>query len=174
MPIVVRDSVNNKNVMLEVDGSNQLSVKDSANSTTLSSINSALGGTLTVSDSTAHTKLTSIASALAGTLTVSEGVSRSAATLSNAASVTANDYTSAVDCNSHRKIAIYGSSSINTQQLKVFVSDDSSNWYEHTDKAFYANGASGDYYRELDCVARYIKIQYAASATETTKYTLTC
>ena len=71
MPIVVRDSVNNKNVMLQVDGSNQLSVKDSAN-TTLSSINSALGGTLTVSDSTAHTKLTSIASALAGTPTVSE------------------------------------------------------------------------------------------------------
>ena len=174
MPIVVRDNVNNKNVMLQVDDSNQLSVKDATNSATLSSINTALGSTLTVSDSSTHSKLTTIASALAGTLTVSEGVSRTAGTLNSAASVTAGDYTDKVDCNSHRKIAIYGSSSINTQQLKVFVSDDSTNWYEHTDKAFYANGASGDYYRELDCVNRYIKIQYAASATETTKYTLTC
>jgi len=172
MPILVRDSTNNKNVMLQVDGSNQVSVKDSANGLTLTSINSALAGTLAVSDSTAQTKLVSIASALAGTLTVSEGVSRSSATLTNAASVTANDYTSAVDCNSHRKIAVYGTSSISTQQLKVFVSDDSSNWYEHTDQAFYANAANGNYYRELDCVNRYIKLQYDASATETTKYTL--
>ena len=172
MPLTARDSTNNKNVMLEVDGSNQLSVKDSANGTTLTSINSALSGTLAVSDSPAQTKLTTIASALAGTLTVSEGVSRSSATLTNAASVTANDYTSAVDCNSHRKIAVYGSSSINTQQLKVFISDDSTNYYENTDQAFYANASNGDYYRELDCVARYIKIQYNAPATETTKYTL--
>ena len=172
MPITVRDTTNNKNVMLQVDGSNQLSVKDSANGTTLTSINSALAGTLAVSDSDAQTKLSTIASALSGALTVSEGISRSSATLTDAASVTANDYTSAVDCDAHRKIAVYGTSSINTQQLKVYVSDDSSNWYEHTDKAFYANGASGDYYREFECVARYVKLQYAASATETTKHTL--
>ena len=117
MPITVRDTTNNKNVMLQVDGSNQLSVKDSANGTTLTSINSALAGTLAVSDSDAKTKLSTIASALGGTLTVSEGISRSSATLTDAASVTANDYTSAVDCNSHRKIAVYGSSSINTHSI---------------------------------------------------------
>ena len=65
MPIVVRDNVNNKNVMLQVDDSNQLSVKDATNSATLSSINTALGSTLTVSDSSTHSKLTTIASALA-------------------------------------------------------------------------------------------------------------
>ena len=150
MPLIVRDSTNNKNVMLNVDGNNKLSVKDTEAKTVLDSIETALGNTLTVS----------------------QGTSRSSAILTDNAAVLANDYTSAVDCNAHRKIAIYGSSSINTQQLRVFVSDDSSNWYEHTDQNFYSNASNGDYYRELDCIARYVKLQYDSAATETTKYTL--
>ena len=150
MPLIVRDSTNHKNVMLNVDGNNKLSVKDTDAKSVLDNINTALGGTLTVS----------------------QGISRSSATLNSSASITANDYTSSVDCNSHRKIAIYGTSSLNSQQLKVFISDDDTNYYENTDQAFYANASNGDYYRELDCVARYIKLQYASDATETTKYTL--
>ncbi len=69
--LFVRDSTNNKNVALQVDGSNKLSVNDATAQLSLSSINSALGGTLTVSDSTAQSSLSSINLALGGTLTTS-------------------------------------------------------------------------------------------------------
>jgi len=69
--LFVRDSTNNKNVALQVDGSNKLSVNDATAQSSLSSINSALGGTLTVSDSTAQSSLSSINLALGGTLTTS-------------------------------------------------------------------------------------------------------
>lgn len=69
--IFVRDSTNNKNVPLQVDGSNKLSVNDATAQLSLSSINSALGGTLTVADSTAQSSLSSINLALGGTLQTS-------------------------------------------------------------------------------------------------------
>ena len=75
--LFVRDTTNNKNVPLEVDSSNKLSVKDATAHTTLTSINTALGGTLTVSDSTSQSSLSSINSALGGTLTVSDTTSQS-------------------------------------------------------------------------------------------------
>lgn len=46
---IVRDVSNNKNVHLQVDGSNQLSVKDATAQSTLSSIQSAVEGTIEVS-----------------------------------------------------------------------------------------------------------------------------
>ena len=69
--LFVRDTTNNKNVPLEVDGSNKLSVSDSSAQSSLSSINTALGGTLTVADSTAQSSLSSINLALGGTLQTS-------------------------------------------------------------------------------------------------------
>ena len=75
--LFVRDTTNNKNVPLEVDSSNKLSVKDATAHTTLSSINSALGGTLTVSDSGNSLTLSSIDSSLSGTLTVSDSTAQS-------------------------------------------------------------------------------------------------
>lgn len=69
--IFVRDTTNNKNVPLQVDGSNKLSVNDATAQSSLSSINSALGGTLTVADSTAQSSLSSINLALGGTLQTS-------------------------------------------------------------------------------------------------------
>ena len=69
--LFVRDSTNNKNVALQVDGSNKLSVNDATAQLSLSSISSALGGTLTVSDSSAQSSLSSIDLALGGTLTTS-------------------------------------------------------------------------------------------------------
>ena len=75
--LFVRDTVTNKNVPLEVDSSNKLSVKDATAHTSLSNINSALGGTLTVSDSTAQSSLSSINSALGSTLTVSDSTAQS-------------------------------------------------------------------------------------------------
>ena len=75
--LFVRDTTNNKNVPLQVDGSNKLSVNDATAQSSLSSINSALGGTLTVSDSTAQSSLSSINSSLGGTLTVSNSTAES-------------------------------------------------------------------------------------------------
>ncbi len=69
--LFVRDSTNNKNVALQVDGSNKLSVNDATAQSSLSSINSALGGTLTVSDFAAQSSLSSIDLALGGTLQTS-------------------------------------------------------------------------------------------------------
>jgi hypothetical protein len=69
--LFVRDTTNNKNVPLQVDGSNKLSVSDASAQSSLSSINSSLGGILTVSDSTSQSTLTAINMALAGNLNVS-------------------------------------------------------------------------------------------------------
>ena len=209
MSILVRSTVSERNTPLLVDGSNQLSVKDSVAQTSLSNIDTALGGTiavsasalplpsgastaalqtsgnsslssintalagsLDVSDSAAQTKLTTIASTLSGTLTTSSGVVRTNSTLTNAAVVAASAYTSSVDANAARKIAVYGSSSLNSQQLRVFISDDDTNYYEDVSNAVYSNGNNGDYYKVIETVARYIKFQYQSGATETTKYTL--
>lgn len=75
--IFVRDTTTNKNVPLEVDASNKLSVSDSTAQSSLSTINSTLGGTLTVSDTTAQSTLSSINSALGGSITVSDSTAQS-------------------------------------------------------------------------------------------------
>ena len=83
--LFVRDTTNNKNVPLEVDSSNKLSVKDATAQATLTSINSALGSTLTVSDSTSQSTLSSINSALGGTLTVSDSTAQGSLSSINSA-----------------------------------------------------------------------------------------
>jgi len=70
--IYVRDITNNKNVPLQVDGSNKLAVSDSVAQGSLSSINLALGGTLQTSNLTAEGSLANIESAVGGTLNVAD------------------------------------------------------------------------------------------------------
>jgi hypothetical protein len=70
--LYVRDVTNNKNVPLQVDSSNQLSVNDSTAQSSLSSINTALGGTLTVSNSISESSLSNIETTLSGTISVSD------------------------------------------------------------------------------------------------------
>jgi hypothetical protein len=131
----------------------------------------AVGVATSALQGTANTSLAAIQSSLAGTLVTSQGVSRSNAALKSAASVSSGDTTSAIDANAHRKIAIYGSSSDNAQQLVIQVSDDSSSWYE-TDIQVWANSTTGDYYHVFEACARYYRVKYSSTATETTKYTL--
>ncbi len=83
--LFVRDTGNNKNVPLEVDANNKLSVSDSSAQSSLSTINSTLGGTLTVSDSTAQSSLSSINSALGSTLTVSDSTAQGSLSSINSA-----------------------------------------------------------------------------------------
>jgi hypothetical protein len=94
--IYVRDTTNNKNVPLQVDGSNKLAVSDSVAQSSLSSINSTLSGGLTVADSTSAGKLDTINSTLGGTLTVSDTTAQSSLSSINSAlggSLTVSDST---------------------------------------------------------------------------------
>lgn len=193
----VRDTVNNKNRVLEVDTNCKLSVNDStaqaslsamngkitacdtsslatsalqtAGNSSLTSINSALGGTLVVSDSTAQSTLSSINSALGGTLTVSEGVSRNSGSIASSASKSSGDVSSSIDQNSYKKIAVYGSCSDNSGQYRLQISDDDSNYYEvHPNQ--YVNASNGHFYLAFDTAARYVKFEFLTSATWTVKY----
>tara|TARA_R110002126_G_scaffold279023_1_gene425795 strand:- start:756 stop:1229 length:474 start_codon:yes stop_codon:yes gene_type:complete len=155
--MLVRDVINNKNVRLQVDGSNQLSVKD---------------GALSTLQTTANADLSSIKTAVEGTLAVSSPVTRSSGTLSSAAVVLADDKTSSVDCDTKKKVAVYGQSSSNTQEIRILVSDDDVTYYQNQSGSFYANASNGEFYNEFECVARYFKLAYAEGATMTTKYSL--
>jgi len=96
--IYVRDTSNNKNVPLQVDGSNKLSVSDSVAQTSLSNIDTALSGGLTVADSTSAGKLDTINTTLGGTLTVSDTTAQSSLSSINSAlggSLTVADSTAA-------------------------------------------------------------------------------
>lgn len=74
--VFVRDTTNNKNVPLQVDGSNKLSVNDSTAQSTLSTISSTLSGGLSVNDSTAQSSLSAIETSVGGTLVVSDTVAQ--------------------------------------------------------------------------------------------------
>tara|TARA_R100000655_G_scaffold109737_1_gene165187 strand:- start:461 stop:1120 length:660 start_codon:yes stop_codon:yes gene_type:complete len=78
--IYVRDTSSNKNVPLEVDASNKLSVSDATSHTTLSSISSSLSGTLSTSDTTAQSSLSAIESSVAGVLSVSDTTAQTSLT----------------------------------------------------------------------------------------------
>ena len=194
--MLVRDTANNKNVVLQVNGSNELGVSASslplptgaASESSLSSLNgkvtacntgavvvssSALpsGASSASNQSAANTSLAGIDSKLGGTLIVSMGVVRSNGTITNNASVTVNEKSSSIDCNAAKEVAIYGNSSSNSQVIKVQVSDDDSTFYE-TDIYIYPNASAGDFYKKFDSCARYYRLHYEGSATMTTKYSM--
>ncbi len=131
----------------------------------------AAGLALASGQTTANNHLSSIDSALAGTISVSSGVSRTSGSLKSGVAVTSGDTTSAIDANNYNKIVVYGESSDNAQQLILQVSDDSTNWYD-SDSFIYANSSNGHYYYAFDACARYYRIKYNSSATETTKYSM--
>ena len=133
------------------------------------------GAASSANQSTANSELAAIKTAVEGTLSVSSSVaapSRTAGSLAAGVAVAASDFSSAVDCQNQRSVAIYGNSSNNSLQIKIYVSDDNSNFYEAQNLAIYAGGASGDFYGKWDQCARYFKIQYDQAATVTSKYTL--
>ena len=198
MPVVfVRDSVNHINKVLEVDGSNQLSVKDATAQGSLSTIATASGAQATAANqTTAHTKLDTIAgnqasqataanqstangslaaieSSLAGTLTVSAAApARSSGQIASAASKTAGDLSSSVDGNSHRKCAIFGSCSDNSGAVKVHISHDDVTFYEDNAAHYYANYSNGHIAGHFDVNARYFKVEFMDTATYTLEYSM--
>tara|TARA_R110000787_G_scaffold81285_1_gene176323 strand:+ start:1126 stop:1905 length:780 start_codon:yes stop_codon:yes gene_type:complete len=136
----------------------------------LTNIDSSLAGTLNVSDSIAQGSLSSINTALAGTLTVTSGVSRSNGNLSVAASVTAGDVTSSVDCNSFKRIAIFGNLGASGEVI-VQWSNDNSAWYD-SQHQFWASASAYDFSGSAEADVRYIRIKYGVTGTVTARYSL--
>jgi hypothetical protein len=199
----VLDSTSNKPRPLTL-ASNVLSVNDSnarsslasldgkmtTNNSSLTTINSTLGGTLTVSDSTAQASLSSINSALGSTLTVSDGTAQSTlsaidsklggtiatstslavtkgdTTVSNAASVVNGDLSSSHDARSNRKLGIFGTTTDTSNNIEIHVSQDNSTYYKygHTD-IFPAS--DGSFSAFLEAPFKYVKLKYLGNATVT-------
>ena len=176
----VRDSVNHKNKVLEVDGSNQLSVKDTTAQGSLSTIaastaNISSDQATATNQTAANSSLTNIESSVATltSITVSSSApARSAAQLANAASKTAGDLSVSVDGNSQRKCAIFGSCSSNSGSVKVHISNDNVNFYEDNQAQFYANYSNGHIAGSFDVNARYFKVEFMDTATYTIEYAM--
>lgn len=199
--IKVRDTANNKNVYLTVDGSGQLSVKDAgveASQSTmiasLSSIESAVGSTLLV-DGSSTTQPVSAASlplpsgaATAGLQGTAIGSLASidsalAGTLSvssgiSRAASTLNDAASITA--SDTSVAIDMSSyskfavygeSSDNTQYLTIQISDDSTDWYDSKDFFYANGSNGHYHGVHKAVTKYARIKYSNTATETTKIT---
>jgi hypothetical protein len=186
--LFVRDSVNHKNKVLEVDGSNQLSVKDATAQGSLATIATASGSQATAAHQVSHnTKLDTIAahqvtvqgkldtinSTLGGTLTVSSSSpARSAGSIASAASKSAGDVSSSVDGNAHRKCAIFGSCSSNSGSVKIHISHDNANFYEDNTAQYYANHSNGHIAGHFNINARYFKVEFMDTATYTLAYAM--
>jgi hypothetical protein len=192
----VRDSANNKNVHLQVDGSNQLSVKDEAVATSLASILSAQSTAANQSTAhgkldtiasnqaslataahqvTAHGKLDTIASSLAGTLTVSSSASAPArvnGSLASSAVKASGDLSSSINGSNYRKASIFGSSSSMSAKVRVHLSHDNTNYYEDHTNQFFANSSNGHIAGHFDLNAPWFKIEFVDSATYTLEYAL--
>ena len=136
----------------------------------LTSIDSALAGTLAVSDSVAQGTLSSINSALAGTITVTSGVSRSNGNLAVAASVTSGDVSASIDCNNFKRFAIFGNLGASGEVI-VQWSNDNSAWYDSPNQ-FWANASAYDFSGSAEADARYIRVKYGVTGTVTARYAL--
>ena len=195
--IFVRDTTNNKNVVLSVDGSNQLSVKDTVAQSSLSTMATASASqalashqvtaqssltTLATASAdqataahqvSAHNKLDTLNATMAGTLTVSSSApSRSSGQLASAASKTAGDISSSIDGNSHRKCVIFGSCSSDSGSVKVHISHDDINFFEDNQAQYYANFSNGHIAGHFELNARYFKVEFMDTATYTLEYAM--
>lgn len=195
--IFVRDTTNNKNVVLSVDGSNQLSVKDTVAQSSLSTMATASASqalashqvtaqssltTLATASAdqataahqvSAHNKLDTLNATMAGTLTVSSSApSRSSGQLASAASKTAGDISSSIDGNSHRKCVIFGSCSSDSGSVKVHISHDNINFFEDNQAQYYANFSNGHIAGHFELNARYFKVEFMDTATYTLEYAM--
>ena len=195
--IFVRDTTNNKNVVLSVDGSNQLSVKDTVAQSSLSTMATASASqalashqvtaqssltTLATASAdqataahqvSAHNKLDTLNATMAGTLTVSSSApSRSSGQLASAASKTAGDISSSIDGNSHRKCVIFGSCSSDSGSVKVHISHDNINFFEDNQAQYYANFSNGHIAGHFELNARYFKVEFMDTATYSLEYAM--
>jgi len=140
----------------------------SAGNSSLSSIQGSLSGTLAVSDSAAQSSLSAIDSKLGGTIatTTTLSVSKSHTTVSSAASVSNGDLSSAHVCTSHRKCAIYGTTTDTSNNIEIHVSSDGSTYYKYGSSSMYPM-SDGSFSALIDSPFTHIKLKYGGSGTVT-------
>jgi hypothetical protein len=116
--------------------------------------------------STANSSLSNIESSLTGTLSVSQSVSKASTTVNSASSVASSDYSAPHDASNHRKVAIFGTTTDNSNNIDVYVSQDNSTYYKFGNfNIFPASG--GDFSLMMDAPFKYVKLRYNGSATVT-------
>ncbi len=140
----------------------------SAGNSSLSSIQGSLSGTLAVSDSSAQSTLNAIDSKLGGTIATSTtlSVSKSHTTVSSASSVVSGDLSSAHICSTHRKVAIYGSTTDTSNNIEIHVSSDGSTYYKYGFSSIYP-ASDGSFSAFLETPFTHIKLKYGGSGTVT-------
>lgn len=143
------------------------SLQSAANSS-LSNIEASVGSTLSVQDSNAQTELVAINSKLAGTIVTSTtlSVSKAHTTVSSASSVVSGDLSSAHVCTSHRKCAIYGSTTDTSNNIEIHVSSDGSTYYKYGFSSIYP-ASDGSFSAFIETPFTHIKLKYGGTGTVT-------
>jgi len=148
-----------------------LTVSDSTAQGTLSNIESNQATQATSALQTAgNASLSSINSALAGTITTSAGVSRTNGNLAVSASVTSGGVSASVDCNNFKRFVIFGNLGASGEVI-VQWSNDNSAWYD-SQHQFWSNASAYDFAGSAEADARYIRVKYGVTGSVTVRYAL--
>ena len=163
------------NNVLAVDGSSAtqpISVASlplpalAATDSSVQAVTSALSSLATEATATSSdSKLGSIASALSGTLTTTAAVSKSATTVNSSSIVGSSDYSASHDASTQRRIAIFGTTNDNSNNIDIYVSQDDSTYYKLG--VFSMFPQSGSFSLLLDAPFKYVKLRYNGAATVT-------
>lgn len=95
---------------------------------------------------------------------LSTGVSGTQANLNNASSVSAGNFSTAVNVNA-RVHNIMGNTTDTVNDIEIHVSEDNTNYYPIDYTIF--PPSSGNFQQTLDCPAKYLKLKYGGTATVT-------
>jgi len=112
------------------------------------------------------TAIDNVDTTLSGTLTTTSAVSKAFATLSNAVSASAGDFSSSHNISDYRYVHIAGTSTA-TDNIELHVSNDDSTYYKHAEKQAYPM-SDGSFSISLDNAPfKYYKLKYVAAGTYT-------
>lgn len=112
------------------------------------------------------TAIDNVDTTLSGTLTTTSAVSKAFATLSNAVSASAGDFSSSHNISDYRYVHIAGTSTA-TDNIELHVSNDDTTYYKHAEKQAYPM-SDGSFSISLDNAPfKYYKLKYVAAGTYT-------
>lgn len=97
---------------------------------------------------------------------VSQSVAGSQGNLSNAQSVVASDFSTAVDVSAGSSYTIFGSSTDTANNVDIQVSVNNSNWYP-SGMSIYPDGSGNLFTALMNTPVKYLRLKYNGSATVT-------
>ena len=125
------------------------------------------GGAATVlAQSAIESAVNAVNSTLGGTISVTNAVTKSATTVSNAASVAASDLSGAHDARQHRRLAIFGTTTDTSNNIDIQVSADGVTYYKLGQYSIFPS-SDQSFSLLLDSPFGYIKLKYNGTATVT-------